>query len=350
MIKCKWIALIAPVLFALAAVPGAPAAAQSFPNKPIRLVLPYAPGGATDFTGRTVAQHMSEVIGQQVVAENRTGSGGIPGTDYVVRSAPDGYTLVLMDPAIVINPSLLASMPFDLFKDLKIVSRVNSAALVLVASPHLPVKTFAELVAHAKANPGKLNFSSAGIGTTPHLAGELFKQRAGFDAVHVPYRGIGQSYTDMMSGKIQFAFSSFAGALPFTGDNRVRALATTGLKRSTTHYADLPTVDEAGLKGFEVELWYVILAPAGDAAGRDGEAQRRAGQDAGEAGAQGRLRQDRRRAGVDDAGGGRRLPQGRVRQVEEGDRRRQYQGELRSRFVIPSAQRAALDAGTSTSP
>jgi tripartite-type tricarboxylate transporter receptor subunit TctC len=262
MIKSKWVALLAPVLVALAAVPGAPAAAQSFPNKPIRLVLPYAPGGATDFTGRTVAQYMSEVIGQQVVAENRTGSGGIPGTDFVVRSAPDGYTLVLMDPAIVINPSLLASVPFDVFKDLKVVSRVNSAALVLVASPHLPVKNFAELVAHAKANPGKLNFSSAGIGTTPHLGGELLKQRAGFDAVHVPYRGIGQSYTDMMGGKISFAFSSFAGALPFTADNRVRALATTGLKRSETHYSDLPTLDEAGLKGFEVELWYVILAPA----------------------------------------------------------------------------------------
>ena len=259
MINSKWVALLAPVLLALTAVP---AAAQSFPTKPIRLVLPYAPGGATDFTGRTVAQYMSEVIGQQVVAENRTGSGGIPGTDFVVRSAPDGYTLVLMDPAIVINPSLLPSVPFDVFKDLKVVSRVNSAALVLVASPHLPVKNFAELVAHAKANPGKLNFSSAGIGTTPHLGGELLKQRAGFDAVHVPYRGIGQSYTDMMSGKISFGFSSFAGALPFTGDNRVRALATTGLKRSTTHFADLPTLDEAGLKGFEVELWYVILAPA----------------------------------------------------------------------------------------
>ena len=155
MIKCKWIALIAPLLVALAA---APAAGQSFPNKPIRLVLPYAPGGATDFIGRTVAQHLGEVIGQQVVAENKTGSGGIPGTDFVVRSAPDGYTLVLMDPAIVINPSLLASVPFDLFKDLKIVSRVSSAALVLVASPHLPVKTFAEFLAHGKANPGKLNF------------------------------------------------------------------------------------------------------------------------------------------------------------------------------------------------
>ena len=250
------------------------------PSKPIRLVLPYAPGGATDFIGRTVAQHLGEVIGQQVVAENRTGSGGIPGTDYVVRSAPDGYTLVLMDPALVINPSLLASLPFDLFKDLKIVSRVSSAALVLVASPHLPVKTFAEFLAHGKANPGKLNFASAGIGTTPHLAGELFKQRAGVDAVHVPYRGIGQSYTDMMSGKISFAFSSFAGAQPFTADNRVRPLATTGLKRSTGSYADLPTLDEAGPERLRGRAVVRDPGAGGGAGGCARQAQRRAGQDA----------------------------------------------------------------------
>ncbi len=237
------------------------ALAQAYPNKPIRLVLPYAPGGATDFIGRTLAQHLGDTIGQTVIAENRTGSGGIPGTDYVARAAPDGYTIVMMDPAIAINPTLLPSLPFDTFKDLQVVSRVNSAPLVLVASPTLPVKTYDEFVAYAKANPGKLNFSSAGIGTSPHLASELFIQRAGISAVHVPYRGIGQSYTDMMSGKISFAFSSFAGALPFTADNRVRPLAVSSLKRGAI-YADVPTVDEAGMKGFEVDLWYVILAPA----------------------------------------------------------------------------------------
>ena len=255
----KWIALlVGPALLAAAA---SGALAQGFPTKPIRLVLPYAPGGATDFIGRTLAQHLGDTIGQPVIAENRTGSGGIPGTDFVVRAPADGYTIVMMDPAIAINPTLLPSLPFDTFKDLQVVSRVNSSPMVLVVSPTLPVKTFAELVTYAKANPGKLNFSSAGIGTSPHLASELFIQRAGIDAVHVPYRGIGQSYTDMMAGKISFAFSSFAGALPFTADNRVRPLAVSSLKRGTI-YADVPTVDEAGLKGFEVDLWYIILAPA----------------------------------------------------------------------------------------
>src|SRR4051794_36907245 len=251
--------LLAPALMVIGA---SAVLAQAYPNKPLRLVLPYAPGGIIDYVGRTLATHLSEPLGQTVVAENRPGGGGIAGTDAVARSAPDGYTLVLMDPAIVINPTLQPSVPYDLFKQLQTVSIVSSSPEVLVVSPHLPVKNFDEFVAYAKANPGKLNFSSAGIGTTPHLAGELFKQRTGVDAVHVPYRGIGASYTDMMAGKISFAFSSIAGALPFTSDNRVRPIATTGLKRSAV-YPDLPTVDEAGLKGFEVDLWLGIFAPAG---------------------------------------------------------------------------------------
>jgi tripartite-type tricarboxylate transporter receptor subunit TctC len=243
-------------------VSGAIAQAQTYPSKPIKLVLPYAPGGIIDYVGRTLAQKLTENIGQPVVAENRPGAGGILGTDTVARSAPDGYTLVLMDPAIVINPTLQADVPHDLFKQLQTVSIVSSSPEVLVVSPKLPVNTFAELVAYGKANPGKLNFASAGIGTTPHLAGEMFKLRTGIDATHVPYKGIGASYTDMMSGKVQIAFSSIAGALPFTSDNRVKALATTGLKRSAV-YPDLPTVAEAGLPGFEVDLWLGIFAPAG---------------------------------------------------------------------------------------
>jgi tripartite-type tricarboxylate transporter receptor subunit TctC len=251
--------MLAPALLTLNA---SAVLAQGYPNKPVRLVLPYAPGGIIDYVGRTLATHLSEPLGQTVVAENRPGAGGIAGTDTVARSAPDGYTLVLMDPALVINPTLQPSIPYDLFKQLQTVSIVSSSPEVLVVSPTLPVKNFQEFVTYGKANPGKLNFSSAGIGTTPHLAGELFKQRTGVDAVHVPYRGIGASYTDMMAGKISFAFSSIAGALPFTSDNRVRPIATTGLKR-TPVYPDQPTVDEAGLKGFEVDLWLGIFAPAG---------------------------------------------------------------------------------------
>src|SRR5712692_8275475 len=235
---------------------------QAYPSKPIRLVLPYGPGGIIDYVGRTLSQKLTENIGQPVVAENRPGAGGILGTDTVARSAPDGYTLVLMDPAIVINPTLKADVPYDLFKNLQTVSIVSSSPEVLVVALSLPVKTVPDLVAYGKANPGKLNFASAGIGTTPHLAGEMFKLRTGIDATHVPYKGIGASYTDMMSGKVQMAFSSIAGALPFTSDNRVKALATTGTKRSSV-YPDLPTVAEAGLPGFEVDLWLGIFAPAG---------------------------------------------------------------------------------------
>jgi tripartite-type tricarboxylate transporter receptor subunit TctC len=238
------------------------AQAQTYPSKPVRLVLPYAPGGIVDYVGRTLAQKLTENLGQPVVADNRPGAGGILGTDSVARSAPDGYTLVLMDPAIVINPTLQSDVPYDVFKSLQTVSIVSSSPEVLVVSPALPVATFPELVAYGKANPGKLNFASAGIGTTPHLAGEMFKLRTGIDATHVPYKGIGASFTDMMSGKVQMAFSSIAGALPFTADNRVRALATTGAQRSSV-YPDLPTVAEAGLPGFEVDLWLGVFAPSG---------------------------------------------------------------------------------------
>ena len=258
--RTVWAAVL--LVLAPAALATGSAVAQSYPAKPIRLVLPYNPGGIIDYVGRTLAQHLGEPLGQPVVAENRPGGGGIAGTDAVARSAADGYTLVLMDPAIVINPTLQPSVPYDLFKQLQTVSIVSSSPEVLVVSPHLPVNSFAELVSYGKANPGKLNFASAGIGTTPHLAGEMFKQRTGIEATHIPYRGIGASFTDMMSGKVQFAFSSIAGALPFTSDNRVRPIATTGLKRSSV-YPDLPTVDEAGLKGFEVDLWLGVFAPSG---------------------------------------------------------------------------------------
>lgn len=258
-VRATWLRLALSSALVCAALVSAQA--QTYPSKPVRLVLPYAPGGIIDYVGRTLAQKLTENLGQPVVAENRPGAGGVLGTDSVARSAPDGYTLVLMDPAIVINPTLQADVPYDVFKSLQTVSIVSSSPEVLVTSPTLPVKTFPELVAYGKANPGKLNFASAGIGTTPHLAGEMFKLRTGIDATHIPYKGIGASYTDMMSGKVQMAFSSIAGALPFTTDNRVRAIATTGPKRSGV-YPDLPTVAEAGLPGFEVDLWLGVFAPA----------------------------------------------------------------------------------------
>ena len=262
----KMRAFVAPALFVLAGAAtlatSQEASAQAYPSKPLRLVLPYSPGGIIDYVGRTVAQHLTTTLGQTVVAENRPGAGGITGTDTVARSAPDGYTIVIMDPAIVINPTLQPSMPYDLFKQLEVVSIISSSPEVVVVAPELPVKSMSELVAYAKAHPGQLNFASAGVGTTPHLAGELLKQRTGIDATHVPYKSIGQSYPDLMSNKVQFAFSSIAGALPFTSDNRVRPIATTGTKRSEV-YPNLQTVDESGIKNFEVDLWLGIFAPKG---------------------------------------------------------------------------------------
>jgi tripartite-type tricarboxylate transporter receptor subunit TctC len=169
--------------------------------------------------------------------------------------------MVLMDPAIVINPVLQEHMPYDLFKQLEVVSVVSSSPEVLVVAPELGLKSYQDLIAYGKANPGKLNYASAGVGTTPHLAGELFKQRTGIEATHVPYKGIGASYTDLMTNKVQFAFSSIAGALPFTTGDKVVALATTGEKRSAV-YPNLPTVREAGTD-FTIDLWLTVFAPTG---------------------------------------------------------------------------------------
>jgi tripartite-type tricarboxylate transporter receptor subunit TctC len=247
---------------ALALAASLPAHAQNFPERPVHLIIPYGPGGITDFAGRVLAQKIGEVLGQTVVAENKPGAGGIVGVDYVAHSSPDGYNMAVMDPGVVINPILQKSMPYDIFKDIVPLSITSSSPEVLVVAPQLGIKTYAELVAYAKANPGKLNYASAGVGTTPHLAAELWKARTGIDAVHVPYKGIGASYTDMMSNKVQMAFSSIAGARPFTDDGRVIALATTGAQRSAV-YPDLPTVAEAGLPGYDVDLWLGLYGTAG---------------------------------------------------------------------------------------
>jgi tripartite-type tricarboxylate transporter receptor subunit TctC len=249
-----WATLLLPL--------AAPVRAETnFPSRPIHLIMPYAPGGIVDFAGRVLAQKLGEVLGQPVVAENRPGAGGIVGVEYVARSAPDGYDLVIMDPAFVINPTLQKSMPYDIFKDLATVSIVNSSPEVLVVAPQLGIKTYAELVAYGKANPGKLNYASAGVGTTPHLAAAMWALRSGIDAVHVPYKGVGPSYVDLVGGKVQMLFSSIAGALPFTSKGSVIALATTGSERSPV-YPDLPTVSEAGLPGYVVDLWLGVYTPA----------------------------------------------------------------------------------------
>jgi tripartite-type tricarboxylate transporter receptor subunit TctC len=237
------------------------ATAQTFPSRPIQVVVPYAPGGVVDFVGRTLGQRLSQQVGQPVVTDNRPGAGGIIGIEYTARSAPDGHTLVVMDPAIVINPSLQEKVPYDVLRDLQSVSVIGSSPLVLVVNPAVPASSMAQLMEYAKANPGKLNFVSAGIGTTPHMAGEMLKLRANVSMQHVPYKGSGPAMADLVGGQVQMGFSSITAALPFMRDGRLRGLATTGAKRSGA-LPDLPTVIEAGYPGFEVDLWLGVFAPA----------------------------------------------------------------------------------------
>jgi tripartite-type tricarboxylate transporter receptor subunit TctC len=250
--------LWAALLLSLAA----PARAEDFPSRPVHLIIPYGPGGIVDFAGRELAQKLGNVLNQTVVPDNKPGAGGIVGVDYVAHSDADGYNVVLMDPGIVINPTLQKSLPYDIFTDLVTISRVSSSPEVLVVAPQLGVKSYAELVAYGKANPGKLNYASAGVGTAPHLAAALWELGTGIQAVHVPYKGIGAAFPDIMSNKVQMAFSSIPGALPFTGDGRVIPLATTGSVRSAV-YPNLPTVAESGLPGYDVDVWLTLYGRAG---------------------------------------------------------------------------------------
>ena len=247
--------IVCAVLFAIGS-----ANAQTWPSRPITLVVPYAPGGVVDFIGRTLGQRLSQQVGQPVVIDNRPGAGGMVGIEYTARTAPDGQTIVLMDPAIVINPVLQEKPLYDLFRDLATVAVIGHSPLVLTVNPQLPVKDVAQLVRYAKANPGRLNFASAGIGTTPHMAGELLKIRAAIDMTHVPYKGSGPAMADLAAGQVQVGFSSITGALPFIKDGRLRALATSGAKRSPA-LPDLPTFIEAGYPDFEVDLWLGVFAP-----------------------------------------------------------------------------------------
>jgi len=239
----------------------ASAGAQLWPTRQVQLVVPYAPGGVVDFIGRTLGQRLSLQVGQPVVIDNRPGAGGIIGVEYTARAGPDGQTLVVMDPAIVINPTLQQKVPYDLQKDLQTVAVIGSSPLVLVANPSVPASTLAALVDYARANPGKLNFVSAGIGTTPHMAGELLSLRANVQMTHVPYKGSGPAMADLVGGQVQIGFSSITAALPFIREGRLRPLATTGSKRSAA-LPDVPTVIEAGYPGFEVDLWLGVFAPA----------------------------------------------------------------------------------------
>ena len=251
--------MLKTILCTVALLVAASASAQTWPTHQIQLVVPYAPGGVVDFIGRTLGQRLSQQVGQPVVIDNRPGAGGMIGIEYTARSMPDGHTIVLMDPAVVINP-VLQEKPLYELKDLATLAVIGSSPLVLTVNPQLPVKDVAQLIQYAKANPGKLNFASAGIGTTPHMAGELLKARAGIDMTHVPYKGSGPAMADLAAGQVQVGFSSITGALPFLKDGRLRGLATSGAKRSAA-LPDLPTLIEAGYPDLEVDLWLGVFAP-----------------------------------------------------------------------------------------
>lgn len=236
--------------------------AQAWPAKPLRFVVPYPPGGPVDVSARLLAPKLQAALGQPVVVENKPGAGGNLGADAVAKSAPDGYTIGMGAIAThAINPSLMASVPYDPLRDFTHLALVVQVPNVLVVHNDVPAKSVAELVALAKSRPGKLDFASGSTGSTGHLAGELFKQMTGTYMVHIPYKGAAPAVADLLAGRVQLMFDNLASALPRVKAGQVRALAVTTLKRAPA-LPDLPTLDESGLKGFDMTTWWGVMAPA----------------------------------------------------------------------------------------
>ena len=239
------------------------AQAQAWPNRPIRFILPTAPGGAADLTARILADKLTASLGQSVYVDSKPGAGGNIGVDLAAKSPPNGYTMVLgIIGAIAINVSLYEKLPYNPATDLLPVTQAVNALNVLVVNPALPVKTVAELVAYAKANPGKLNFASTGPGQTDHLAGELFNSLAGIKMVHVPYKGGPAAMQDLLAGNVQVMFATVTTALGSIKAGKVRPLAMTGARRNIV-LPDVPTIAEAGLPDYVVNNWYGVFVPAG---------------------------------------------------------------------------------------
>lgn len=250
------------LLLAAALATSTAAFGQAWPSKPVKIVVPFAPGGTTDVVARMVGQKLGELWGQAVVVENRAGAGGNLGADMVAKSPADGYTLLMASGSITINPNIYAKMPFDTMRDLVPISNVAAGPMLVVVPDASPYKSVKDLVAAAKAQPGKLNFGSAGVGSQVHLAAENFADAAGIDVQHVPYKGEAVAYNDLLGGQVQFMVGNMAAASALTGPGRLRALAVTGKTRSP-QLPDLPTVAESGLPGFENTGWFGFFAPAG---------------------------------------------------------------------------------------
>ena len=247
---------------ALCAVPWSAAWAQRYPDKPVRLVVPYVAGGNLDVTARLFGQALADELGQPFVIENRPGANGNTGTEQVVRTAADGYTLAMVSAGtMAINPSLYPKLAFDPERDLAPISIVASGPLVLEANNAMPFRNIAELVAYARANPGKLNFGSGGNGTLAHLSTEMLRLRAGIDIVHVPYKGTALAVTDVMAGHIHAIFDTLSTAAPLIKEGKLRAIAVTSAKRSAA-FPNVPTIAEAGIGDYVAETWAGLVAPA----------------------------------------------------------------------------------------
>lgn len=239
-----------------------PAAAADYPNRPLRFIVGFTPGGASDTVARIVGQKLSERLGEQVVIDNRGGAGGNIATELVARAAPDGHTLLLGTPGpLTITPNVQKKMAFDPDRDLAPVSLVSSTMAVLLAHPSVG-RSVKELIATAKTRPGQINYASSGVGTSNHLAAELFAHMAGIDIVHVPYKGAGQNLPALITGEVQISFGPILPALPLIRSGKLRALGVTGLKRSSGA-PDIPTISEAGVPGYQIDSWYGVIVPAG---------------------------------------------------------------------------------------
>ena len=240
-----------------------PALAQQYPSRPVRFVVPFAPGGSTDTLARTIGVKLADALGQQVVVDNRPGANGDIGMMIVAKAPPDGHTILLGYIAnLAIAPSLYAKLPFDPVKDYAHVTQIATSPNVLTAHPSVPAKGLQELIALAKAKPGAVNFASTGVASVGHLTGELLNNLAGMKMTHVPYKGGGQAIIDLLGGHVQVMFSGFSAAMPHIRSGKIRALAVTGVKRSPA-LADVPTIAEQGFPGVEATAWYGVLAPAG---------------------------------------------------------------------------------------
>jgi tripartite-type tricarboxylate transporter receptor subunit TctC len=256
-------ASIARVFVAVAAALACvPAFAQDYPSKPIRIIVPFAAGGPADVYARFIGARLQESLGQPVVIDDRPGAGSIIGTDAVAKSAPDGYTLLMMSNTHTVNETLIPNKPYQLLRDFVPVATINYSDLVLVVHPSVGANSVAELIRIARANPGKLNYASSGPGTPYHMAGELFKATAGVDIVHIPYKGSSGARTDVLGGQVQMMFDAVPTMAEHAKTGKVKALGTTGKTRSAV-LPGVPTIDEAGVTGYEAVIWLGLMAPKG---------------------------------------------------------------------------------------